>query len=66
MSNNQFEFLDILAIVSFILQVQNQNKIIDISDIQDELHKVVSEIHKHLETQDDKIDKIISRLEDIQ
>ena len=66
MSNNQFEFLDILAIVSFIVQVQNQNKIIDISDIQNELHKAVSEIHKHLEIQDDKIDKIIGRLEDIQ
>lgn len=63
MNNNQFEFLDIISIISFVIQLQNQNKIIDISDIQNELHNVVSEIHEHLETQDDKIDKILSRLE---
>lgn len=57
-----FEFLDILTILSFAIQMQNQSKIFGISDIQKELQKVVGEIHAHLETQDDKIDKILEVL----
>lgn len=56
------EFLDILTILSFAIQMQNQSKIFGISDIQKELQKVVGEIHAHLETQDDKIDKILEVL----
>lgn len=59
---NNIEFLDILAIVSFVIQMQNQSKIFGISDVQEELHKVVKEIHEHLEKQDVKIDSIIKEL----
>ena len=56
------EFLDILAIVSFAIQMQNQSKIFGISDVQEELQKVVGEVHAHLERQDDKIDLILKEL----
>lgn len=61
-NNNGLEFLDILTIVSFALQMQNQSKIFGISDVQNELQKVVQEIHAHLENQDEKIDKILEVL----
>ena len=63
--NNQdegVEFLDILAIISFAIQMQNQSKIFGISDVQRELQKVVGEIHAHLERQDEKIDLILKGL----
>lgn len=60
--NQNLEFLDILTIVSFVLQIQNQSKIFGISDVQDEFHKALKEIHAHLEIQDDKIDKILEVL----
>ena len=64
MSNqdNSFEFLDILAILSFAIQMQNQSKIFGISDVQEELQKVVQEVHAHLEQQDNKIDLILKEL----
>lgn len=65
-SGSNLEFLDILAIVSFVIQMQNQNKIFSISDVQKELHKAVSEIHAHLEIQDDKIDRILEVLDNDQ
>ena len=63
--NNQdsgLEFLDVLAIISFAIQMQNQSKIFGISDVQSELQKAVGEIHAHLEQQDNKIDKILEVL----
>ena len=56
---NGLEFLDILTVVSFVLQVQNQGRIIDLGDVQDEVNRAVEEIHRHLEEQDKKIDRII-------
>ena len=50
--NKQFEFLDILTVMSFALQVQNQASLISMSDIQDEVNRAVGEIHAHLEEQD--------------
>ena len=51
-NNEQFEFLDILTILSFALQIQNQSNIIGLSDVQNEVNRAVSEIHAHLEEQD--------------
>lgn len=59
---NSFEFLDILAIISFAIQMQNQSKIFGISDVQSELQKAVKEIHAHLEIQDEKLNKIMGVL----
>lgn len=62
MDTSSFGFLDILTIMAFALQLQNQNKIFGISDVQEELQKVVKEIHSHLEEQDKKIDLILEVL----
>lgn len=59
---NNLEILDILTIVSFILQMQNQSKIFGISDVRSELQKAVKEIHAHLEIQDEKLNKILGVL----
>ena len=61
--NGQLEVLDILTIVSFILQVQNQHRIIDLGDVQDEVNRAVEDIHRHLKEQDYKIDHIIEVME---
>lgn len=58
MNNGLFGFLDILTVLSFMLQMENQSKIFSISDVQEELHKAVGEVHAHLEVQDEKIDRI--------
>ena len=60
--SSNLEFLDVLAIISFALQIQNQSNIIGIRDVQREVNRAVSEIHAHLETQDDKIDKLVEVL----
>ena len=63
MSNNsQFEFLDILTILSFMLHVENQGNIIGLSDVQNEVNRAVSEIHAHLEEQDRKIELLLERI----
>lgn len=52
------EFLDILVILSFAMQMQNQSKLVDMPGIR----RVVDEIHGHLEDQDKKIDSILEAL----
>lgn len=61
--NSQLDFLDALTIISFVLQLQNQNNIINIRDVQTEVDRAINEIHAHLEQQDEKIDKILKFLE---
>lgn len=60
--SGQLEFLDILTIVSFCVQMQNQSKIFDIHDVQSDNDRVMAEIENHLQEQDDKIDQILSIL----
>ena len=60
--DSEIKFLDILTIISFALQMQNQSKIFGIGDVQEELQNVVDEIHAHLENQDKKIDEILGVL----
>ena len=57
--NGQLELLDVLTIVSFVLQLQNQQNIIGIQDVQREVDRAIGEIHAHLEQQDDKINRIL-------
>lgn len=63
MYEQNYTFLDVVTILSFILQVQNQDKLFDINDIQRELQKVQSKIDAHLQIQDDKIDMILAYLQ---
>lgn len=61
--NQNFELLDILTIVSFFMQLQNQAKIVDLHDIQDDNNRIAQDIHAHLEQQDKKINRIMGALE---
>ena len=57
--NEEFELLDLLTVLSFIMQVKNQSKLFGISDIQKDNNRVAEEIHQHLRQQDEKINKIL-------
>jgi hypothetical protein len=59
MNSTEFELLDLLTVLSFIMQVQNQSKLFGISDIQEDNNRVAEEIHQHLQQQDEKINKIL-------
>ena len=60
--SRQIGFLDLLAIISFAIQMQNQSNIIRISDVQSEVNKAVNDVHQHLQIQDDKLDAILALL----
>lgn len=60
--SGQLELLDILTIISFCIQMQNQNKIFSIHDVQSDNDRVLNDIHQHLKIQDDKIDQLLSLL----
>lgn len=62
--NENLDFLDIITLMSFMLQVANQNKFFDIHYVQEDNNRIVAVIQEHLENQDKKIDYIISRLEE--
>ena len=64
MYQQNYSFLDVITILSFVLQLQNQDKLIDVKDIQRELQKVTDRIDTHLQIQDDKIDAIINYLKE--
>lgn len=60
--NSQLDFLDVIAIVSFCLQMQNQSKLFSLHDIQEDNNRIAGEIHGHLEAQDEKINRIMEVL----
>lgn len=59
--NGEITFLDILGIMSFLIGVQN----LDLNITQDDMQYVLSDVHKHLQQQDEKIDKILEELEEL-
>lgn len=61
-NNEQFEFLDILTILSFVLQIQNQSNIIGLSDVQNEVNRAIAEIHGHLEEQDRMLKELLGKV----
>lgn len=60
--SGQLELLDVLTIISFCIQLQNQSNAFNIRDIQNDNDRVLYDIHQHLKTQDDRIDQILSLL----
>lgn len=62
MNENNFDFLDLLTIISIGIQIQNQKDIAKASDIQDEINRAVDLINEHLQMQDQKIDEILKIL----
>ena len=68
-SNGEWTFLDVLSLASFLIGLQNLDINISQSDMQemqqhfnDLLEKIVTELHEHLEVQDEKLNMIIERL----
>lgn len=59
MNENNFDFLDLLTIISIVIQIQNQKDIAKASDIQNEIDKAVDLINEHLQMQDKKINEIL-------
>lgn len=64
MNENNFDFLDLLNIISIGIQLQNQKDILKASDVQDEINKAVDLINEHLQRQDKKIDEILRLLKE--
>ena len=68
----EFSFLDILNIASFLISIENLNANLtqnDKADLQKDLTNkaegILKEIHGHLETQDIKINEILSMLKEL-
>lgn len=67
----ELTFLDIVALLSFFVALQNLNMNLtqtDKQELQQDLanktDQLLQEVHQHLETQDAKIDQILSILEE--
>lgn len=57
--HQQLDFIDILTLVSFALQLQNQTKLIDIQDVQKEVDRAIDLINSHLEDQDRMLKELV-------
>ncbi len=62
MDDRQFDILDILNILSFVIRVKNLNENLSQNTARDLLSPAVKEIHEHLSEQDRKIDLILKKL----
>lgn len=60
-TNGEITFLDTIGIMSFLIGVQN----LDLNITQDDMQYVLTDIHSHLQQQDEKIDRILKELEDL-
>lgn len=60
--NKQFGILDLLALISFALQLENQKGIVGIQDIQGEVDRAIDLLNEHLQKQDEKLNKIMEAL----
>lgn len=64
MEQNNNNFMDILSIFSFVIGLKNYEENIDQSQLQEIAQGIMSNIHRHLQEQDDKIDRILELLEE--
>lgn len=62
-NDGRMNFLDALAIISFIIGLANYDENIGQSDMQNAVSSAVSDIHSHLADQDEKINRLIELLE---
>jgi len=60
--NGEFTFLDIISIISFLIDVMNLDENLTQGDLQDKAQLILDAIQEHLQQQDDKIDEILRRL----
>ena len=73
MLNDTLGLLDIINVLSFLIGLENLELNVTQNDLEEEtkkldkkvderMHEALNEIHLHLEVQDDKLDKILKRL----
>lgn len=62
-NNKQMNILDIMSVVSFMIGLANYEENLGQSSVQDVIKGALHEVHKHLEEQDEKINKILKLLE---
>ena len=63
--NGQFTFLDIISLTSFLIGILNLDENLTQGDLADKAQLILDEIHGHLQRQDDKMDLILQRLEEL-
>lgn len=56
------DFLDALAVVSFIIGLANYSENVDQSEMSETVKAAVDDIHAHLAEQDEKIARIYERI----
>jgi hypothetical protein len=68
--NGQFTFLDIISIISFLIGIMNLEENVTQGDKQELMQKLdenvrflLTEIHTHLQEQDNKINSILAYME---
>lgn len=54
----QLDFLDVLSLISFALQIKTVENTFTIEDVQQDNDRIMQELHKHMEEQDKKINEI--------
>lgn len=62
-SGNKYDLLDILSMISFAIGVANYQENIGQSQLQKIVNDALTEIHGHLEKQDENIKRIMEILE---
>lgn len=63
MNGKQYDLLDAITMVSFIVGLLNYGENVDQTTINDTVQSAVQDIHDHLSEQDEKITKILQLLE---
>lgn len=64
MNGKQYDLLDAITMVSFIVGLLNYGENVDQTTINDTVQSAVQDIHEHLSEQDEKITKILQLLGD--
>lgn len=62
MSNKQYDFLDIIALASFVVGMANYGENVGQTQVNDLVREAVEVIDKHLEIQDQQLDFILEKL----
>lgn len=59
----QFTILDAMTIVSFVVGLANYGENVDQSTMSKTVQAAVDDIHRHLADQDEKLSKLLAKLE---
>ena len=62
MRREEWSFMDLVSMASFLLSIANLEQNLDQNQLQDSLNRVMTDVHNHLQEQDEKLDQILSLL----